>query len=380
MCITHRTKGGYRRAVAQVGGGAPAPLSPTSPTASSMAISFAPDRPPPPRRPPGRATRPDGVACSLDPCQVAAFAQASRPYSTSWRSSSCPSVPGWSPASVSASSSADCAAPSRRSASRAVAPSEPAGGAPARAVLSPALSIGDVFAAGGDVTGYTDVAAHSSLVPLFAAHREIIDAVAGVPLRGYRRAGDGTLVEMSDDPSIIRPVVGARYTWVQQCVASLLSDGNACGLPPADRRHGGRLARSGDVDGPRGLVDRRHRTDPPVLLPWSIVRADQEIVHIPWIQRPGRWEGISPLRAFRDAWQAGVSAQSVAKDWFGGGAIPLRPPEEYRADARCQPRAPRRSRAVPGGRAWTRRARDRQGLDLRPDRRARRRAERSSSR
>jgi len=186
-------------------------------------------------------------------------------------------------------------------------------------IESRALSFGDVFAAGGDVRGYGDIAAHSSLVPLFAAHREIIDAVAGVPLRGYRRAADGTLVEMADDPSIIRPVVGTRYTWVQQCVASLLSDGNAYGLP------------TGVSSG--GWPDRVMWTDP---ADWSIDDteltpryyyrgrsfAPTEIIHIPWIQRPGRWEGISPLRAFRDAWQAGESAQTVAKNWFGGGAIP----------------------------------------------------------
>jgi HK97 family phage portal protein len=186
-------------------------------------------------------------------------------------------------------------------------------------VESRALSFGDVFATGGDVRGYGDVAAHSSLVPLFAAHREIIDAVAGVPLRGYRRAADGTLVEMTDDPSIIRPVVGTRYTWVQQCVASLLSDGNAYGLP------------TGVTAG--GWPDRVMWTDP---ADWSIDDtepipryyyrgrsfAPTEIIHIPWIQRPGRWEGISPLRAFREAWEAGTSAQTVAKNWFGGGAIP----------------------------------------------------------
>jgi HK97 family phage portal protein len=186
-------------------------------------------------------------------------------------------------------------------------------------VESRALSFGDVFATGGDVRGYGDIAAHSSLVPLFAAHREIIDAVAGVPLRGYRRAGDGTLVEMTDDPSIIRPVVGTRYTWVQQCVASLLSDGNAYGLP------------TGVTSG--GWPDRVMWTDPAdwsiddtELIPRYYYRgrsfAPTEIIHIPWIQRPGQWRGISPLRAFRDAWQAGESAQRVAKDWFGGGAIP----------------------------------------------------------
>lgn len=191
---------------------------------------------------------------------------------------------------------------------------------PAARVESRALDFGAVFASGGDITGYGDAGAHSSLVPLFAAHREIIDAVAGVPLRGYRRSGDGTLVEMAEDPSIIRPPVGTRYTWVQQCVASLLTAGNAYGLP------------TGVTAG--GWPDRVMWTDP---ADWTIddtsdlypryyyrgrAFGPNEVIHIPWIQRPGRWEGISPLRAFRDAWQAGESAQTVARDWFGGGAIP----------------------------------------------------------
>lgn len=187
-------------------------------------------------------------------------------------------------------------------------------------VESRALSFADVFSTGGDTATFGDVGAHSSLVPLFAAHREIIDAVAGVPLHGYRRAGDGTLVEMSDDPSIIRPPVGTRYTWVQQCVASLLTDGNAFGLPVGTT--------------PGGWPDRIMWTDPADwtidddtdLIPRYYYRGRSfgpgEIVHIPWIQRPGKWRGVSPLRAFREAWEAGESAQSVARNWFGGGAIP----------------------------------------------------------
>lgn len=186
-------------------------------------------------------------------------------------------------------------------------------------VESRALSFADVFGTGGDTTVFGDVARHSSLVPLFAAHREIIDAVAGVPLHGYRRAGDGTLVEMTDDPALIRPVVGSRYTWVQQCVASLLADGNAFGLPVGQQ-----------AGWPTGIMwtDPADWTidDDSDLIPKYYYRgrefAPQEIVHIPWIQRPGQWRGISPLRAFREAWEAGESAQAVARNWFSGGAIP----------------------------------------------------------
>ena len=188
-------------------------------------------------------------------------------------------------------------------------------------VESRALSFANVFATGGDMTAtFGDVAAHSSLVPLFAAHREIIDAVAGVPLHGYRRSSDGTLVEMGDDPSIIRPPVGTRYTWVQQCVASLLSDGNAFGLPVGTTRAGwpDRIMWTDPAD---WMID-----DDTDLIPRYYYRGrslgPNEIVHIPWIQRPGKWRGVSPLRAFREAWEAGESAQSVARNWFSGGAIP----------------------------------------------------------
>lgn len=62
-------------------------------------LAAVPVTPRPPARPRDTAGR--GVTCSLVMCQVGGYAQASRPCSTSWRSSLCPSVPDSSQGSAS---------------------------------------------------------------------------------------------------------------------------------------------------------------------------------------------------------------------------------------------------------------------------------------
>ena len=184
------------------------------------------------------------------------------------------------------------------------------------AVEQRSVSFQDVFGTGGDVT--TVGGRYSGLVPLFAAHREIVDAVASTPFHVYRERPDGTSQRLARDPDLMRPLAGTRYTWKAQIVASLLADGNAFGLP------------SGYSGGwPTGIVwtsPYDWQVDENGLLPvyryLGEVVPRESVIHIPWIVPPGCWRGLSPLKAFRVAFEAGEATQRSMRDWFKGGAIP----------------------------------------------------------
>lgn len=177
------------------------------------------------------------------------------------------------------------------------------------------LTASQAFGIGADTIQRGSV---DSLVPLYAAHRVIIDAVASTPLHLYRDQLDGSKVQLRT-PSLFKDRDGTSFTWVSKCVASLLYDGNAVGLVTAtdytgwpsaltwlDPRH---VQIEDDNGVPRYFLDRR---------PLDSV----DVVHIPWIVPPGKHRGISPLKAFKIAFETGVHAQKTAHDWFQNGAIP----------------------------------------------------------
>lgn len=158
----------------------------------------------------------------------------------------------------------------------------------------------------------------SSLVPLFAAHRVIIDAVAATPLHRYRDQPDGSKVRLPST-DLFRDRDRTAFSFKARCVASLLYDGNAFGY-----------ITSRDATGwPSGMVwldPRRTKVEdrdgvPAYFFDDRRLSLD-EVVHVPWITEPGKHRGISPLAAFKSAFETGVAAQRTAYDWFENGAIP----------------------------------------------------------
>lgn len=183
-----------------------------------------------------------------------------------------------------------------------------------------ALSYQDVWGRGLDVNLLGEGEGALALVPLFAAHRTIIDAVAVTPLHAYRERADGTKERLRRQPSLLTsPVFGTPFTWKAQCVASLLSDGNAFGFATSTDKDGRPAAlvwlNPGEVhvdeDGPRPGYWWQGRPVP-----------RERMVHIPWIVLAGKFRGISPLKAFKVAFEMGQAAQFSGRDWFAGGAIP----------------------------------------------------------
>lgn len=185
------------------------------------------------------------------------------------------------------------------------------------------ISYQDVWGSGGNVDLFNGTEGALRLIPLFAAHRTIIDAVAATPLHGYRARADGTAERLADEPDLIsRPPFDRQvYGWKAQAVSSLLSDGNAFGLVTS-------LGRDGWPDGllwldPRKValgLDDAHV--PPTYLVEGRPVDSASIVHIPWVVAPGKWRGMSPLKSFMTAFEMGQAAQGMARDWFVNGAMP----------------------------------------------------------
>lgn len=172
----------------------------------------------------------------------------------------------------------------------------------------------DVWGAGGDLSP----GGSETLPALFAAHRTIVDTVASTPLHAFRETPSGAGRRMDRDPALLRPLHGTAYTWKAQAVASMVADGNAFGLSTG-------LA-AGFPTGVVWLRPEQVHIDEEGILPVYFVDGRQvdrrRIVHIPWILQPGKWRGISPLKAFKTTFELGALAQEWGRDWFENDTVP----------------------------------------------------------
>jgi HK97 family phage portal protein len=163
-----------------------------------------------------------------------------------------------------------------------------------------------------------------SLIPLFAAHRVITDAVASTPLQRYRDNGDGSKTQLSGS-NLFTGLDGTQFSFTSQCVASMLFDGNAFGYVTGfdytgwpssllwlDPRKVSVVGSWGDLDSPDGpqyFYERR-----------PLDR--QRVVHIPWIMPPGKNRGLSPLANFKTSLETGQLAQKMARDYYKNQGVP----------------------------------------------------------
>ncbi len=193
-----------------------------------------------------------------------------------------------------------------------------------RAPDARSLSYQAVWGRGDNVVSYAvgDTAESAlRLVPLYAAHRLIIDQFSSTPLHAFRRTADGGRQSIADPPLIAQPSAArGLYAWKAQAVASCLAYGNAYGLVTMQDDGGYATAVEWlpplDVD-----VDDQNPADPRYSLNGKEIPRSR-MLHVPWIVQPGKVKGLSPLAAFRVAFDTGASAQVSARDWFANGAIP----------------------------------------------------------
>lgn len=183
------------------------------------------------------------------------------------------------------------------------------------------LSYQDVFGSGGPLLGSSADSA-LRLVPLFGAQRLIAEQFASTPIHAYQENGDGSRERLLTQPPLIVKAspTRAQYTWKFQCISSLLSYGNAYGFITARDA----LTRPTAIEWLPPTQVHVDESDPfsPAYF-WQGRRVpNEDIVHIPWFVLPGQWVGLSPVGAFKVAFETGQAALQTSHDWFKNGAIP----------------------------------------------------------
>jgi hypothetical protein len=153
------------------------------------------------------------------------------------------------------------------------------------------------------------------LGPLLATYRHLVDYISTLPADFYRVDGDKR--EQVTEPELIRNIRDefGWISWSGQCVYGIASRGNAVGeatmfsgwhLPTLVKWVGGWTGGEDDF-----FRDDRGRAIPP-----------RSLVHVPWLQPPGKRVALDPLQHFAAIVAAGISAQDYADVRRGGGIPP----------------------------------------------------------
>nr|WP_237533072.1 phage portal protein [Streptomyces sp. SID685] len=174
------------------------------------------------------------------------------------------------------------------------------------------------------------------LGPVLAAGRLLASTISGMPLCVYRQMGD-VKQELALPSLFTQPSAqGTLHDWVFRAVTSLAYRGNAVGvvtsrdylefptaiewLDPAFVLCEDRLAAMGE---PGSF------TNPKFSYLGERI-PNEDVVHIPWFQLPGRVWGLSPIGAYAVTVSTGLSAQKFSDDWFRSGGVP---PGQFRNTA-----------------------------------------------
>jgi HK97 family phage portal protein len=163
---------------------------------------------------------------------------------------------------------------------------------------------------------------------VLAAGRLLAATISAVPLRAFRQAGD--VSQRLPTPSLFtQPCAqGTLHDWVFRLVTSLAYRGNAVGvvtardyleyptaiewLNPAFVLCEDRLASMGE---PGSFTN-------PKFSYLGERLPNEDVVHIPWFQLPGRVWGLSPIGAYAVTVSTGLAAQQFSDDWYRSGGVP----------------------------------------------------------
>lgn len=159
------------------------------------------------------------------------------------------------------------------------------------------------------------------LTPVYSAVALLADSVASLPLHAYRTASDGTRQRVAAYSLLDTPTAyGTRYDWLHRLMVSLLLRGNAYGLV---------LTRNSDDAWPTAVewLNPADVTVDDTYLPATYYvkgrRVERrDMVHVVAFARPGRAVGLSPIQAFAETIDLGLSAQRSARDWYRNGSRP----------------------------------------------------------
>ncbi len=156
----------------------------------------------------------------------------------------------------------------------------------------------------------------TSLVPVFAAIRCIVDFISTLPVDFYRRNPDGSRTQVGV-PELIRNAEDefGLETWFGQIAYSIVTRGNAVGEIKA-------LGQSGPT---RIKWASDWNAEEAQDAPWWVngkSLPDAKVAHIPWLVPAGKRLGLSPIEHYAAMVAAGLAAQDYANVGRGGGLPP----------------------------------------------------------
>lgn len=186
------------------------------------------------------------------------------------------------------------------------------------------ISHQDVWGSGGDVSQFgTGSDGALRLVPVYAAINTIGKTFASTPLAAYRMLPNGSSERLTRQPKLITDPSGlgrSVYMWKSQCITSLLTRGNAYGLVTA---YGADGWPSGiEWLNPDDVSVVEYPGKRPEYFWFGRPISFEQMIHIPWVTQPGRWQGLSPLAAFKVTIETGQAAQTQARNFMTSGGVP----------------------------------------------------------
>lgn len=166
-----------------------------------------------------------------------------------------------------------------------------------------------------------------ALVPVFAAVSLLAGSVSTLPVKAYRRRAD-TPTPLPGLPTLFAALedTGQLVPWLHRCMSSLLLRGNAYGLITSRDTLGYPTAITWldphAVTVHEAALSGRGSPSDPVWYWWGHELRADDLLHIAWFTRPGTVLGLSPIRAFADTINAGLSVTDYGLTWFQNGGFP----------------------------------------------------------
>jgi HK97 family phage portal protein len=166
----------------------------------------------------------------------------------------------------------------------------------------------------------TDIENALKSIAVQAAMRLLVNDIGSLPVDAFRKVDGQQRKELTQPSWISQPnPLNPNETWedhIKEVVFSVLSDGNGfvrC-HPNVFQVEGLEALDPGSVD-----IDRfRGSTIYPVRGEGDLSPA--EILHIPWVKRPGKARGLNPIEAAKEGIGIALAADQFVGSYFGNGA------------------------------------------------------------
>lgn len=177
------------------------------------------------------------------------------------------------------------------------------------------------WVAGGPRPSQVSAEGAASLVPVFASIRILADNIASLPVEAFAKRQGELTPKPFVPPLLFNPSArDNRFQWIHKCVVSLALRGNAYGLVIARDNLG--FPTQVEWLNPDDVHLDQSGASPVWYHQGEKVNDSRDIVHIPWIVKPGEILGMSPIQAFASTFGVGLAATQYGRRWFDNGGVP----------------------------------------------------------